>query len=72
MKWELKVLKPIIEYAQSQGYSVRIEEPDTQWWKDRDIDELFARSTHDVPKEYTEKTVKRYEENITVEDILNG
>jgi len=70
MKWELKVLKPIVQYAQSLGYSVKIEEPDTQWWKDRDVQELFKRSSHNVPIEYTEKTVKRYEENVTIEDIL--
>jgi len=68
--WEMRKLKPIINIAQSKGYSVRIEEPETEWWKDRNIDDMVDKNSHGVPREAIEKMVNRYESNITIDDIL--
>lgn len=70
--WEMKKLRPIIQLAQSMGYSVRIEEPETDWWKSRDIDEMAKRNSHGVPREAIEKMVNRYQENISLDDIMNN
>lgn len=69
--WELKKIKPLILYAQSKGYSVRIEEPDTEWWKQRNIDEMAKKNSHGVPRDVIEKMVNRYEPDVSVDQILN-
>lgn len=66
----MKKLKPIIQLAQSMGYSVRIEEPETDWWKSRDIDEMVNKNSHGVPREAIERMVNRYEDNINLDDIM--
>jgi NEDD4-binding protein 2 len=68
--WEMKKLKPIIQYAQSLGYSVKIEEPDSEWWKSKDIDEMTRRNSHGVPREAVERMVNRWVPDITIDDIL--
>jgi predicted kinase len=68
--WEMKKLKPIIQLAQSLGYSIRIEEPETEWWKNRDIDEMVNKNSHGVPREAIERMVNRWHPDITVDDIL--
>jgi len=68
--WEMKKLKPIIQLAQSMGYSVRIEEPETDWWKSRDIDEMVNKNSHGVPREAIERMVNRYDDNINLDDIM--
>jgi predicted kinase len=70
--WELKKLKPIINLAQSMGYSVRIEEPETDWWKAKDIDEMAKRNSHGVPREAVERMVNRFENDITIDDIIGN
>jgi NEDD4-binding protein 2 len=69
--WEMKKLKHIIKLAQSLGYDVRIEEPETDWWKSRNIDEMVSKNSHGVPREAIERMVSRFDENITVDDIIN-
>jgi predicted kinase len=69
--WEMKKLKPIIQLAQSLGYDVRIEEPETDWWKSRDIDEMVNKNSHGVPREAIERMVSRFDEGITVDNIMN-
>ena len=76
-KWELSALKPLIEVAQSNGYDVRIEEPNPNWyhWDTAfDVDALHKRNkqTHNVPYETIKKMVDNYEPNITVDDILKN
>jgi predicted kinase len=68
--WELKQLKHIIQTAKSLGYSVNIEEPETDWWKNKDIDEMAKRNSHGVPRNAIEKMINRFENNVKVEDIL--
>lgn len=70
--WEMKKLKPIIQLAQSLGYNVRIEEPETEWWKSRNIDEMVNKNSHGVPREAIEKMVNRFDEGITVDDIIGN
>lgn len=74
-KWELKGLKPLIQKAKEQGYSVRIEEPNSNWyyWDTAfDPESLYKRSkeTHNVPLKTIQKMVKNYDKNITIDDIL--
>lgn len=68
--WELKALKPIISLAQTKGYSVRIEEPETEWWKNKDIQEMAKRNSHGVPISVIEKMVDRFHPNVTIDDIM--
>ena len=68
--WEMRKLRPIIQKAQSLGYSVRVEEPETDWWKRKDIDEMQRRNSHGVPREAIEKMIIRFAPDITIEDIL--
>ena len=70
--WEMKKLKPIVQLAQSLGYSVRIEEPETEWWKNRNIDEMVNKNSHGVPREAIERMVNRYEDNISIDDIIGN
>ena len=69
--WELKKLKPIVQLAQSLGYSIRIEEPETEWWKSKNIDEMVNKNSHGVPREAIERMVNRFDENITIDDITS-
>ena len=70
--WEMKKLRPIVELAQSLGYNIRIEEPETDWWKERNIDEMVNKNSHGVPREAIERMVNRYDENVTIDDILKN
>jgi adenylate kinase family enzyme len=67
---DLSYLKPYIQLAISKGYSVRVEEPQTPWFQNKDIDELTRRNTHDVPRERIEEMVNKWVPNVQVEDIL--
>ncbi len=68
--WEMKKLKPIIQLAQSLGYGIKIEEPETEWWKSKNIDEMVNKNSHGVPREAIEKMVNRFAPDITVDNIL--
>ena len=70
MMWELKQLKPIIEYAQNLGYKTEIKEPDTPW--KFNAEELFKRNTHGVPLETIQKKINQWEPDVTIDDILNN
>ena len=49
---------------------MRIEEPETDWWKNKDIDEMFNRNSHGVPRDAIERMINRYAPDVTVDDIL--
>ena len=75
-KWEVLKLRPLVELAQQQGYNVRIEEPNPNWyhWDTAfDVDALYERNkkTHNVPRASIQKMVDNFDKGITVEDILN-
>ena len=76
-KWELVALKPLVMLAQNNGYNVRIEEPNPNWfhWDTAfDADALFERNkkTHNVPHESIKRMIDNYEHNITVDDIISN
>jgi len=57
-----------IHFAKRLGYQVLIEEPDTEW--QFDVDELFARGSHNVPQKHIQKMLDRYVKDVQVEDIM--
>jgi len=69
-KWDLKQAKPLVEYAESKGYNVRIEQAQTPWAFD--VNELAKRNTHKVPLEAIQAKLNKWYPNPTVEDIRNG
>ena len=66
---ELRNFKNIIIEAKEKGYRIEIKEPMTSWRFD--IEELMKRNTHNVPREALEAMLKRYQKDLTVDDILN-
>ena len=68
-KWDLRQARPLVEYAENQGYEVRIEEANTPWAFN--AEELAQRNTHGVPLEAIQKKLQRWHPNPTVEDIRN-
>jgi len=66
--WEMKAYLPHIKLAQSMGYEILIEEPETAWRFD--IDELVKLSTHGVPREAIQRMLNRYAKDVTLDDIL--
>ena len=68
--WELRSMKDIIISAIGKGYEVEIVEPETKWWIERNAEELFKRCTHGVPLEVIQKMLRKYVENVTIEQIL--
>ncbi len=68
-KWELRSLRPLVEYAENQGYEVRIEEAKTPWAFDPE--ELAKRNSHGVPLEAIQGKLRRWHPNPTVDDIRN-
>ena len=67
---DLTYLKPYIKLAMSKGYSIRIEEPNTPWFKNMDIDELTRKNSHGVPREVIEDKVNNWVPDVNVNDIL--
>ena len=66
-KRDLRSAKPIVLYAESKGYDVRIEETKTSWAFD--VDELVKRNQHGVNEETIQRQLRRWYPNPTVEDI---
>ena len=69
-KWDLKQSKSLVEYAESMGYDVRIEQAQTPWAFD--VNELAKKNTHKVPLEAIQAKLNKWYPNPTVEDIKNG
>ena len=63
--WEMK---PYANFAKEYGYTLEIASPNTSWRFD--IDELFKRNTHNVPREVIAKMLERLQTNIAVEDLI--
>jgi predicted kinase len=66
--WELNNLREIVLLAGTNGYNVKIMTPNTSWAFD--VDELFKRNTHNVPREVIERKHRDWHCNATIEDIL--
>lgn len=56
--WEVK---PYCIIALKFGYKITFMEPDTPWWKNRNISELTRRSAHGVDASTVEKMVENWE-----------
>ncbi|ORX41761.1 hypothetical protein BCR36DRAFT_172317 [Piromyces finnis] len=63
--------KVYIEIAVQYGYEVQVREPDTPWWKSRNIQELTQKTVHGVPEEKIQKMLERWDDDFSVETILN-
>ena len=68
-KWDLKQAKPLVEYAESKGYNVRIEQAQTPWAFNPE--ELSKRNSHGVPLEAIQAKLNKWYPNPTIEDIKN-
>jgi len=65
--WEAK---PYVQMALKYGYQIEIKEPNTPW--KFDAEELAKKNKHNIPKEAIEKMIKKWEPNITIENILKS
>jgi len=66
-RWEAKAY---VELAQQYNYTVEIREPDTPWWKSKNIEELAQKTQHGVPADKIQKMLDRWDEEFTVDSIL--
>ncbi|TPX66282.1 hypothetical protein SpCBS45565_g04595 [Spizellomyces sp. 'palustris'] len=66
-KWEAK---PYVEMGLKQGYTIVVVEPETPWWKEKNVIELAQRNTHGVSAEAIQRMVGRWEDDFTVDAIL--
>ncbi|KAJ3341079.1 NEDD4-binding protein 2 [Gonapodya sp. JEL0774] len=71
-RWEAR---PYVEAATTSDATYRVEfcEPDTPWWKARDVEEMAKRNSHGVPFQAIRGMVERWEEGPwTIEEILDA
>ncbi len=66
-RWEAR---PYVLLAQEHGYEIVVKEPDTPWR--RDAGELAKRNVHGVPLEAIERMLGRWDEDFSIEAILNS
>ncbi|ORX44666.1 P-loop containing nucleoside triphosphate hydrolase protein [Piromyces finnis] len=59
--------KVYIEMAIQYGYDIQVREPDTPWWKRRDVKELAKRTIHNVPEERIYKMLDRWNDKFFIE-----
>ena len=59
-----------VRYAVDHGYVVEVAEPNTPW--KFDIDELYRRNVHNVPKEVIQDMLDRWDHDFSIEAILNS
>ena len=67
MCWEAKAY---VEPAVANGYEVEILQPSTEWAFD--VVELAKKNRHNVPEAAIRKMLQRWEEDFTVERILQA
>jgi predicted kinase len=60
--------RPYVEMALKYGYAVEFLEPTTPWAFD--IDQLFVKNTHNVPREALERMLGRWVPDMTIEKAL--
>ncbi len=66
-KWEAK---PYVLAGINNGYSVKFIEPDTEW--KFNPNELTNRDTHNVPIEVIKRMLGSWEDDFTVENVINS
>ncbi|TPX49297.1 hypothetical protein SeLEV6574_g01550 [Synchytrium endobioticum] len=67
--WEAK---PYVQDAMIYGFHVLALEPNTEWWKSRNVQEMTSKNVHGVPYESIKRMIDRYEEDWTVENVLQS
>ena len=65
--WEMK---PYVLEAKDRGYEIEFREPDTPW--KFDAEELARRNSHGVPLDIIRKMIDDYEEDMTVDKVLES
>ena len=63
-----KDMRPYAQAAIKYGYKIEMKEPQTPW--KFDVDELVKKNTHNVPRATIEKMIKRWQPNVTLQDLL--
>jgi len=66
-KWEAK---PYVEYAQKYEYEVIFREPETSWKFNASV--LAQKNVHGVPQDKIQQMIDRWENDFTVENVLNA
>lgn len=78
--------KSYVEYADKNGYEIKIKEPDSEWWRAnahllrdkkkfaKELDDfaklLHDKTVHGVPLHTIKKSIDRWQSDLTVEDVL--
>ena len=66
-KWEAK---PYVKLGVKNGYDVIFREPETPW--KFNLEELSRRDTHGVPEKVIERMLDQWENDFTVDNVLNS
>lgn len=66
-KWEAL---PYVLMALEHAYDVQVAEPETKWWKERDLQQLSIMNTHGVDPVTIERMLSRWETDFTIENIV--
>lgn len=67
---QLWQMKPYVEMAIKYGYQVKFMESNAPWKSDSE--ELAKRNTHEVPKEVIDQMIMNWDENPTIERIMES
>ena len=67
--WEAK---PYVVEAIKYNYSVVIREPETEWWKRRDLQVCAEKNSHGVTLEILSRMYAKWQDEVTVESILKS
>lgn len=67
--WEAK---PYAKMAKEAGYQIQVREPDTEWWKKRDLEEMAKKNLHGVSFTKLQQMLSNFEDSaiFTLENIL--
>jgi predicted kinase len=67
-KWEMK---PFVLAAKKYLYDIQIVEPSTDWWKERNVNEMLQRNVHKVSKGTLERMIRNWQVVVHPDDILD-
>jgi len=63
-------VKPIIETGKKYNYKIIIREPETTWWKTRNVNEMAKRSKHNYSTNIIKKLLEMWDTDFSIESIL--
>ncbi|ORX68875.1 hypothetical protein BCR32DRAFT_272480 [Anaeromyces robustus] len=63
-------VKPIIETGKKYNYKIIIREPETSWWKTRNVNEMAKRSRHNYQISVIKKLLEMWDTDFSIESIL--